>query len=96
MSALDVFSSPTAATPSGKGRRGPAAAASSRTMVRPAWRRKGVGSVLLRAAEDRFKALGAVRADAMVLDSNDLGQVLWRANGYRRQDDWRRWVKELR
>ena len=45
---------------------------------------------------DRFKALGAARADAMVLDSNDLGQNLWRANGYRRQDNWRRWVKGLR
>jgi len=67
-----------------------------RLAVRPAWRRRGVGSVLLRAAEDRFKALGAARADAMVLDSNDLGQNLWRANGYRRQDDWRRWVKGLR
>ena len=66
-----------------------------RLAVRPAWRRRGVGSALLGAAEDRFKALGAGRADAMVLDSNDLGQNLWRANGYRRQDDWRRWVKEL-
>ena len=27
---------------------------------------------------DRFKALGATRVDAMVLDSNDLGQNLWR------------------
>ena len=67
-----------------------------RLAVRPAWRRSGVGSALLRAAEDRFKALGAAGADAMVLDSNDLGQYLWRANGYRRQDDWRRWVKGLR
>ena len=31
----------------------------------------------------------------MVLDSNDLGQQLWRANGYRKQNNWRRWVKEL-
>ena len=67
-----------------------------RLAVRPAWRRRGAGSALLRAAEDRFKALGAARADAMVLDSNDLGQNLWRANGYRRQDNWRRWVKGLR
>ena len=44
-----------------------------RLAVRSAWRRKGAGSALLRAAEDRFEALGAVRADAMVLDSNDLG-----------------------
>jgi hypothetical protein len=25
----------------------------------------------------------------------DLGQNLWRARGYQRQDDWRRWVKTL-
>ena len=67
-----------------------------RLAVRPAWRRRGVGSALLRAAEDRFRAVGAARADAMVLDGNDLGQNLWRASGYRRQDDWRRWVKGLR
>jgi ribosomal protein S18 acetylase RimI-like enzyme len=50
---------------------------------------------LYRLAEDRFKRLGASRADAMVLDDNDLGQNLWQASGYRRQDDWRRWVKSL-
>jgi ribosomal protein S18 acetylase RimI-like enzyme len=66
-----------------------------RLAVRPAWRRKGVGSALLQAAEDRLRALGAARADAMVLDSNDLGQNLWRASGYGRQDNWRRWVKGL-
>ncbi len=66
-----------------------------RLAVRPDWRRRGVGSALLRAAEDRFRAAGAGRADAMVLDGNDLGQSLWRSGGYRRQDDWRRWVKGL-
>src|SRR5580692_4374698 len=66
-----------------------------RLAVRPAWRRQGVASALLRAAEDRFTAVGAARADAMVLHSNDLGQSLWRAGGYRRQDEGRRWVKKL-
>ncbi len=66
-----------------------------RLAVRPAWRRRGVGSALLRAAEDRARALGAGRIDAMVLDRNELGQQLWRASGYSRQDGWRRWVKPL-
>jgi ribosomal protein S18 acetylase RimI-like enzyme len=67
-----------------------------RLAVRPAWRRRGAGSALLQAAEDRFKDLGAARVDAMVLASNELGQNLWHASGYRRQDNWRRWVKGLR
>jgi 8-oxo-dGTP pyrophosphatase MutT (NUDIX family) len=66
-----------------------------RLAVRPRWRRRGVASALLRAAEDRFAALGGSRADAMVLDRNDLGRDLWAASGYRRQDDWRRWVKPI-
>ena len=66
-----------------------------RLAVSPAWRRRGVGSALLRAAEDRFRAVGAARADAMVLHSNGLGQSLWRAEGYRSQEEWRRWVKML-
>jgi ribosomal protein S18 acetylase RimI-like enzyme len=66
-----------------------------RLAVRPDARRQGVGSALLAAAERRLSALGATRVDAMVLDRNDLGQSLWRAGGYHRQDDWRRWVKTL-
>jgi ribosomal protein S18 acetylase RimI-like enzyme len=66
-----------------------------RLAVRADARRQGVGSALLAAAERRLRDLGATRVDAMVLDRNDLGQSLWRAGGYRRQDDWRRWVKAL-
>ncbi len=66
-----------------------------RLAVCPAWRRRGLGTALLRAAEDRFRALAATRADAMVLECNELGRSLWQASGYSRQDNWRRWVKKL-
>jgi ribosomal protein S18 acetylase RimI-like enzyme len=66
-----------------------------RLAVHPDHRRKGVGHALVAATEDRARALGATRMDAMVLDDNDLGQAIWLARGYTRQDDWRRWVKPL-
>jgi hypothetical protein len=40
-------------------------------------------------------ALGATRADAMVLASKALGQRLWHVSGYSEQPEWRRWVKAL-
>ena len=64
-----------------------------RLAVRSEFRRRGVGSALLQAAEQRLTALGARRLDAMVLDSNALGQTAWHAAGYQRQDDWSRWVR---
>jgi len=64
-----------------------------RLAVRPDCRRRGVGQALLVAAERRLASLGAQRFDAMVLDENQLGHRMWQAAGYRRQDDWGRWVK---
>lgn len=63
-----------------------------RLAVRPEVRRRGIGSLLLAAAADRLTALGATRLDAMVLQSNELGQTIWQAAGYTPQDEWRRWV----
>ena len=66
-----------------------------RLAVAPEQRRRGVGRLLVRAAEERFTALGARRVDAMVLDSNDDAHPTWRALGYAPQREWSRWVKPL-
>jgi len=66
-----------------------------RLAVDPAHRRQGIGRLLIEAAERRFQDLGGTRADAMVLDDNELAHAAWRANGYARQPRWSRWVKPI-
>ncbi|MFD7733044.1 GNAT family N-acetyltransferase [Kitasatospora phosalacinea] len=66
-----------------------------RLAVHPAARRRGIGTALLDAAHARFTAAGGRRADAMVLDRNELGRSAWKAAGYDREDQWRRWTKPL-
>ncbi|MET9322778.1 GNAT family N-acetyltransferase [Streptomyces sp. NPDC003038] len=66
-----------------------------RLAVHPGHRRQGIGAALLAAAEDRFRALGGRRGDAMVLDRNEQAHRAWGAAGYRPEDHWTRWVKPL-
>ncbi|MCA2214617.1 GNAT family N-acetyltransferase [Jidongwangia harbinensis] len=66
-----------------------------RLAVAPDRRREGIGRALVTAAEDRFRILGGGRVDAMVLDDNADAHRIWQACGYRRQDEWSRWVKPL-
>ena len=64
-----------------------------RLAVHPSRRRAGIGRLLIEAAEERFRELGATRVDAMVLDDNAVAHSVWQARGYRRQEEWSRWVK---
>jgi len=66
-----------------------------RLAVAPSRRGAGIGRALIGAAEERFRVLGGTRVDAMVLDDNVLAHRIWRACGYRPQDEWSRWVKPL-
>jgi ribosomal protein S18 acetylase RimI-like enzyme len=66
-----------------------------RLAVSPARRRAGIGRLLVEAAEERFRTYGGTRVDAMVLDDNPGAHRIWAACGYRRQEEWSRWVKPL-
>ncbi|MEN3536441.1 GNAT family N-acetyltransferase [Microbispora sp. ZYX-F-249] len=66
-----------------------------RLAVDPAHRRMGIGSRLIRAAEERFRRFGAFRADAMVLHDNTLAHHAWTSAGYAMQTDCARWVRRL-
>ena len=66
-----------------------------RLAVDPDRRRQGIGRELVARAEARFTSYGGTRADAMVLDDNDLAHAVWAAAGYTRQAEWSRWVRAL-
>lgn len=66
-----------------------------RLAVHPDHRRRGMAGWLLAVAEQRLQRAGAIRIDAMVLNSNASAHTLWSAAGYIRQQNWSRWIKPV-
>ncbi|CAI7973548.1 GNAT family N-acetyltransferase [Parafrankia sp. BMG5.11] len=66
-----------------------------RLAVAPDHRRTGVARALLAAAHERFVALGAVLADAMVEDDNLDAHATYEKTGYRKQEGRTRWLRDL-
>jgi ribosomal protein S18 acetylase RimI-like enzyme len=66
-----------------------------RLAVDPASRRRGIGSALVAAAEARLETAGGRRVDALVLDDNAAGRVMWTHAGYDPETQWTRWTKSF-
>ncbi|WP_235013813.1 GNAT family N-acetyltransferase [Parafrankia sp. Ea1.12] len=66
-----------------------------RLAVAPDHCRTGVARALLAAAHERFVALGAVLADAMVEDDNLDAHATYEKTGYRKQEGRTRWLRDL-
>jgi ribosomal protein S18 acetylase RimI-like enzyme len=66
-----------------------------RLAVEDSARRNGLGRHLMKLAELRLAGFGAERVGAMVLEPNQLAHSFYSKLEYSKQDEWRRWVKEL-
>jgi ribosomal protein S18 acetylase RimI-like enzyme len=66
-----------------------------RLAVRPDHRRQGLASELVRAGEERLRAVGARRLDAIVARGEEHAMEFWAAFGYTHQVDRERFVQNL-
>jgi len=66
-----------------------------RLAVDPGWRRRGMATALIRAGEERLRALGARRLTAIVLSEDEGATEFWAAAGYERQVARARFVRML-
>lgn len=70
-------------------------ASMARLAVDPAYRCHGIARRLVVAVEAQLRQMGARRVGCIVLESNDGGTAFWRAVGYKRDAQTRRYVKDL-
>jgi ribosomal protein S18 acetylase RimI-like enzyme len=66
-----------------------------RLAVDPGHRRRGVATALVRAGEERLRALGARRITALVAHGEAGAVGLWAAAGYARDEAIARFVRQL-
>jgi ribosomal protein S18 acetylase RimI-like enzyme len=66
-----------------------------RLAVRSDWRRRGVGTALVRAGEERLRACGARRITALVVLEDDVASSLWSSVGFAFDEDVGRYVRRL-
>ena len=66
-----------------------------RLAVDPGWRRRGMATALIRAGEERLRALGARRLTAIVVSEDEGAIEFWVAAGYERQLARTRFVRML-
>ncbi|MBI1813422.1 MAG: GNAT family N-acetyltransferase [Deltaproteobacteria bacterium] len=70
-------------------------ASMARLAVDPAYRRHGIAKRLVAAVEAQLRQMGAKRIGCIVLEGNEGGTAFWRAAGYWRDAQTRRYVKDL-
>lgn len=66
-----------------------------RLAVAPEQRRRGIGTTLVRAGEERLRQFGVVRVTALVGESDDRAAAFWSALGYPRDTATVRHVRNL-
>jgi ribosomal protein S18 acetylase RimI-like enzyme len=64
-----------------------------RLAVAPTHRRHGLGATLVRAAEERLRSAGALRLQAIVVETSRAAVGFWTASGWERQAHRARFVK---
>lgn len=66
-----------------------------RAAVLPSYRGRGIARRLVEVGHERLRAKGARRVTALVADAEEDATALWRATGYRHDEQLSRFVRDL-